>query len=203
MKVARIVVALAMASFAALAGCATETGDGLGSLESAETSENQVTATVGVLGTIQSGETRKAIYSSSPTYRAYRFNAKGGDKITVDVVSPDDSGDPVAWITSTSYAAYAVNDDASPNTFDSKVVYEVPAETPDRTYMIVFRDYAGYRATFETTLNIVSAEPPCDPEHEPNRTYIGTPRTCPTIRYTCQTGTRSFANECGCGCERR
>ncbi len=202
MKVARVIVALGFASLATLAGCAAETGDGIDSQENAETSESQVTATVGVLGTIKNGETKKAVYSQPPTYRAYRFSAKGGDKITVDVVSPDESGDPIAWITNTNYTAYAVNDDASADTFNSKVVYEVPAGTPNRNYMIVFRDYAGYKAAFEVTLNIASAEPPCDPEHEPNRNYIGTPKTCPTIRYTCQAGTRSFANECGCGCTR-
>lgn len=42
----------------------------------------------------------------------------------------------------------------------------------------------------------------CDPDNEPWRNYVGTPATCPTIRYTCQDGTRPFQNACGCGCER-
>ncbi|AKU95401.1 hypothetical protein AKJ09_02065 [Labilithrix luteola] len=41
----------------------------------------------------------------------------------------------------------------------------------------------------------------CDPDKEPNRNYIGTPASCGSIRYTCRTGTHSFKNDCGCGCE--
>lgn len=41
----------------------------------------------------------------------------------------------------------------------------------------------------------------CDPENEPFRKYVGTPSTCMTIRYSCQSGTHSFSNSCGCGCE--
>jgi hypothetical protein len=41
----------------------------------------------------------------------------------------------------------------------------------------------------------------CDPDHEPNRNYLGTPTSCQSIRYRCPSGTRSFQNACGCGCE--
>lgn len=41
----------------------------------------------------------------------------------------------------------------------------------------------------------------CNPEAEPWRDYIGTPSTCPTIRYFCNASQRSFQNDCGCGCE--
>lgn len=41
----------------------------------------------------------------------------------------------------------------------------------------------------------------CNPESEPYRNYVGTPATCPTIRYTCATGWHAFSNPCGCGCE--
>jgi hypothetical protein len=41
----------------------------------------------------------------------------------------------------------------------------------------------------------------CNPEAEPNRNYIGTPATCPMIRYSCSADKRSFQNACGCGCE--
>jgi hypothetical protein len=44
--------------------------------------------------------------------------------------------------------------------------------------------------------------PACDPSSEPNRSYIGTPSTCPAIRFSCPAGQRSFSNACGCGCER-
>ena len=42
----------------------------------------------------------------------------------------------------------------------------------------------------------------CNPAQEPNRRYLGTPETCPRIRYACMAGERSFSNACGCGCER-
>jgi hypothetical protein len=30
---------------------------------------------------------------------------------------------------------------------------------------------------------------------------MGTPDTCPVIKYTCPEGTSHFSNACGCGCE--
>jgi hypothetical protein len=42
----------------------------------------------------------------------------------------------------------------------------------------------------------------CNPANEPNRRYVGTPETCPLIRFACMTGERMFSNACGCGCER-
>ncbi len=42
----------------------------------------------------------------------------------------------------------------------------------------------------------------CDPSNEPNRRYIGTPSTCPMIRFMCVSGEQSFFNSCGCGCEK-
>lgn len=41
----------------------------------------------------------------------------------------------------------------------------------------------------------------CDPANETNRTYVGTPQQCMTLRYTCQPGWTPFSNACGCGCE--
>lgn len=43
--------------------------------------------------------------------------------------------------------------------------------------------------------------PTCDPTKEWNRSYVGTPSTCPLIRFVCEPGTSYFANDCGCGCE--
>jgi hypothetical protein len=42
----------------------------------------------------------------------------------------------------------------------------------------------------------------CNPAAEPNRSYLGTPTTCMTIRFSCPPGSTSFQNTCGCGCER-
>ncbi len=41
----------------------------------------------------------------------------------------------------------------------------------------------------------------CDPSHEPWNDYKGTPTSCQFIRYSCPSGTTSFQNACGCGCE--
>lgn len=42
----------------------------------------------------------------------------------------------------------------------------------------------------------------CNPAEEPWRTYLGTPNACITLLYRCPSGERTFANSCGCGCER-
>jgi hypothetical protein len=42
----------------------------------------------------------------------------------------------------------------------------------------------------------------CNPAREPNRRYVGTPATCPLIRFACMPGEQMFSNTCGCGCER-
>jgi len=42
----------------------------------------------------------------------------------------------------------------------------------------------------------------CDPSNEPNRRYIGTPSTCPVIRFACNGNEHSFFNSCGCGCQK-
>jgi hypothetical protein len=65
----------------------------------------------------------------------------------------------------------------------------------------VFRDYDRADATFKVTLHIDASGPECDPANEPWRDYIGTGYQCETIRYTCPSGTKSFSNSCGCGCE--
>ena len=41
----------------------------------------------------------------------------------------------------------------------------------------------------------------CDPAEEWWRDYIGTPETCPVIRFVCLGDAVYFANDCGCGCE--
>lgn len=41
----------------------------------------------------------------------------------------------------------------------------------------------------------------CNPETEPYRTYVGTPITCETIRFSCAADQKPFKNACGCGCE--
>jgi hypothetical protein len=225
---------VAVASSASL-GCSSSSEK-----ESIDTYESELRLTsIRYLGKIADGESKSSTYTDPPVYRAYGFEASGGDEVTVDVGSED--GDAMGWITSSSYTVYAANDDASDDTFDAKVVYKIPAGTPKRSYRAVFRDYARLAATFTVTLSVKAPEPVtcaygdktytegdqfpstdgcntcscsasgvactkkacvCDPANEPNRNYIGTPDNCGTLRYTCKAGTRSFQNDCGCGCER-
>lgn len=42
----------------------------------------------------------------------------------------------------------------------------------------------------------------CNPASEPWHTYYGTPSQCIQLIYSCPFGERTFANTCGCGCER-
>ena len=41
----------------------------------------------------------------------------------------------------------------------------------------------------------------CDPASEPYHHYLGSPRQCLTLHYTCPAGEIPFANTCGCGCK--
>ncbi len=41
----------------------------------------------------------------------------------------------------------------------------------------------------------------CNPETETDRRYIGTPTSCQTIRFSCNTNESFFSNACGCGCQ--
>lgn len=135
-------------------GCATEQTSKQEESVSSTESELRLSGTR-YLGKIVSGQTRTGTYYNPPRYRSYAFDAKGGDEITVDVASED--GDAVTFITTDRYDVVAYNDDASSETFDSKVLYKVPANAPARSYRIVFRDYELMDATFSVTLNITSA----------------------------------------------
>lgn len=152
----RLLVAGLLGLLVSVAGCSTkdesETGEPV-------TSESEVKPwNIHYLGQIANGETRSAYYYA-PRYRAFAFEASGGDEITVDVKSK--WGDAVTWITDSSYRALAFNDDdLSKFTLDSKVSYVVPADQPTRSYRIVFRDYDELDALFHVTLSIQSPEPP-------------------------------------------
>jgi hypothetical protein len=233
-----LVVSAVALGLAGLAGCSSASAPG--EKDDVDSYESELRlSSPRYLGQIADGETKTNHYTNPPRYRAYGFLAKGGDKITGVVSSVN--GDGMGWITTTGYTVYAANDDASKDTLDAKVVYEVPAGTASRWYRIVFRDYDLLDATFNVTLSIESSTTSCtydgdtyapgasfpstdgcntcscaasgsvactkkacitcDPAKEPNRNYIGDPSSCETIRYTCKTGTHSFQNDCGCGCE--
>lgn len=188
---------LVLSGLAVVTGCSSADAP---SKESIDSSESDLKlSSPQYLGTIADGETKTSNYRNPPRYRAYGFTASAGDEITVNVKSVD--GDAMGWITTASNTVLAANDDASSATLDSKVVYTVPAGTATKTYRIVFRDYDLLDATFTVKLAIKSAVVACDPDTETWRDYKGTPTTCQFIRYSCPSGTKSFQNDCGCGCE--
>lgn len=158
MSSSRFVVSAVLVTFAAMTAmtaCSTQAAK-----EDVGTDQSEVTlSSVRYLGTIQNGETRTGYYYTPPTYRAYGFEAKGGDEITVDISST--YGDAVGYITDAQYNVLSYNDDASSKTFDSKVTYNVPAGLPSRPYRVVFRDYDMLEATFNVKLSIKSAPPRC------------------------------------------
>jgi hypothetical protein len=197
-------VVAGLAGLSAVTGCASP--DAASTKESIDSSESDLKLSYPqYLGQIAEGATKTSNYANPPRYRAYGFTATGGDEITVTVKSYD--GDAMGWITTSSYTVLAANDDASSSTLDSKVVYTVPTGTASRSYRIVFRDYDLLDATFSVKLSIKSSVPvvppvsACDPNNELWRDYKGTPTSCQVIRYSCPSGTASFQNACGCGCE--
>jgi len=186
-----------IAGLAAVTGCGSS---GPASKESIDSSESDLKlSSPQYLGQIADGETKTSNYRNPPRYRAFGFNASAGDEITVNVKSID--GDAMGWITTSGYTVLAANDDASSSTLDSKVVYTVPAGTATKAYRVVFRDYDLLDATFSVKLTIKAAVAACDPDNEPWNDYKGTPTSCEVIRYSCPSGTKSFQNDCGCGCE--
>lgn len=149
-----VVVGTVMTTLAIVAGC----GSSKESQDFETTDSDLKLSGTRYLGLIVSGETRTAQYTSSPTYRAYGFDAKGGDEITVDVKSHD--GDPIGYISDANYKVLALNDDVSSSTLDSQVKYKVPAGQPSQSYRAVFRDYDQLEAEFDVTLTVKSPAAP-------------------------------------------
>lgn len=149
-------------------------------------SELKLTGGTRYLGKIRSGETRTGTYYNPPRFRSYAFDAKGGDKIIVDVKSV--YGDAVTYVTDSSYNVLAYNDDASSSTLDSHVEYTVPAGTSAKSYRIAFRDYDLLDATFTVKLSIE-----------------GSPTTCAYDGETYQPGQQfpstDGCNTCTCGAD--
>jgi hypothetical protein len=156
MQLSRFVITgFVFSALAAMAGCSsTKNADELASAES----DLKIAGTK-YLGPIASGQTKTVHYKAPPNYRSFGISAKGGDQITADIKSED--GDAIGWITDTSYNVLANNDDASDSTFDSEVVYNVPAGQPARSYRIVFREYGMAEANFDVTVSVKSAPATC------------------------------------------
>lgn len=234
MSISRFCVAFTLAAFAVLgSACAAESGDGVSTSESDLKIQGAQ-----YVGKIAPGETKTVYYTDPPLYRAFGFEAQGGDIVTAKVAS--DNSDAMVWIASSRYNVLAENDDANEHTFDAEATYVIPAGTPKRSYRLVFRDYARAESMFKVSLAVRTAEaactyegaaralgasfpatdgcntcsctesgvactelacPACNPENEPNRSYVGTPDSCMLIRFACQPGKQMFHNACGCGCE--
>jgi hypothetical protein len=91
------------------------------------------------LGTLTYGQTSSAkAYSSTPRFRAFKFDGNANDRVDAWVRSTD--GDAVAWLLDKSFNVLASNDDANANTLDAHVVFTLPAST-STTHYLVFRDY--------------------------------------------------------------
>lgn len=180
MSLSRFVIAgLLVSALAAVTGCSSSTEKGAKSEPDVGTTESDLKLNGSkYLGKIKNGETRSGWYYAPPTYRSYGFDAKGGDVITVDVKS--EYGDPMGWITDSSYNVLAFNDDASAATLNAQVKYTVPDGQTARSYRIVLRDYDLLEADFSVKLSIKSA-----------------PATCSYDGQTYQPGD-SFASSDGC-----
>jgi hypothetical protein len=114
---------------------ATDDGDGAGD-DPGYTTTSNLSAEVKLVGTLSYGGSKSTLYSSTPSYRGYRFHGEAGDQISVWVRSS--SGDAVAWLTDTGFNTLAMNDDADSSTYDSHITATLSSTG---TYYVVFRDY--------------------------------------------------------------
>jgi hypothetical protein len=176
-------LAALLVGFAALAGCASESEEGVAAADSALTLQAQV------IGPIASGDTKSGSYNGAPANRAFSFTASGGDKITAEVST---GGDEVVFITDPSFL---VLQDSS----NGRINFTVPAG-PSRPLRLAFRDRNNASPNYTVKLTIVAGA--CNPAAEPWHTYLGTPDECEALHWTCPGGESRFINACGCGCER-
>jgi hypothetical protein len=127
----------------ASAGCAADTTADDDALAS-ESSESDLSASrIQQLGTIASGTTKTASYTSSPLYRAYSFTAKKGDSVDIWVRSAN--GDAVAWLLRANNASIVRNDDATAATQDAHLTAKIGS---DGQYFIAFKEAKGRNADF-------------------------------------------------------
>ncbi len=173
-----LVTSLAFAAPAIAGGCSANT-------EHQDTAnEDQLRAlTPGeVVGTIAYGQTLGPLpYSETPLYRALRFVAAKGDKIDIWVRSAD--GDARAWLTASTFATLASNDDAGAGQKDSHIAFTT---TRAGAYYIVWREKNREDASFEVSL--AGGPPP-----------IAGPITGPitTPGFTATPGTYALTGTCG------
>lgn len=152
---------LVVAAFSALvgaSGCSATTEDDGKSGDALSTAESDLKVSgAKYIGRIGAGETKTVSYDGPPAYRAFGFEAKGGDQITLTVASED--GDAMGWLTDSNYTVLASNDDMSSQSLDSRVTFTVPKGVTRRSFRAVFREYDQAKATFRVSLEITPGEP--------------------------------------------
>ncbi len=169
-----LVASLALVGPTVASGCAASTDPE----ETTTDDELRALAPGEVVGTIAYGQTLGPLrYTKRPLYRALRFVAERGDKIDISVRSS--GGDARAWLTSSTFATIASNDDAAPGRKDAHI--EVTA-TRAGTHYIVWREKNGADASFEVSL--AGGPPP-------------TPGPVVTPGFTAAPGTYTLTGTCG------
>jgi hypothetical protein len=143
---------VALLALVASAGCAVDTSNEDGTL-APESSESDLSASrIQQLGTITSGTTKTASYTSSPLYRAYAFTAKKGD--SVDIWVRSSNGDAVAYLLRSNNASIVRSDNASAATQDAHITATIAA---DGTYFIAFKEAKGKNADFTVSFTSTPA----------------------------------------------
>ncbi len=139
-----LVASLAVAVPVAVGGCTASTEPE----ETTNDDELRALAPGEIVGTIAYGQTLGPLpYTERPLYRALRFVAAKGDKVDIWVRSA--GGDARAWLTASTFATLASNDDARAGQKDSHIAFTT---TRAGTYYIVWREKNREDATFEVSL---------------------------------------------------
>lgn len=147
---------------ALLLTCLLPIGTSLTACASGESDEEAVEAdadlsgsSILTLGSITSGETKTARYTKTPSYRAYSFTARAGDKVDAWVRS--NNGDAKAYILRANFSSVTSNDDADASTNDSHLVATIQTAG---TYYVAFKEYKGKAADFSVSFTKTAASAP-------------------------------------------
>lgn len=150
----RFVLPILVTAFALVAGCATDPTD-----EGADNTQDALQITAKYLGPILSGRTRIARYETESGLSSFGFEARGGDKITLEFKSANGSGNPMGYLTDTQGGTIKENDDASPATRNSRIDYVVPAGSPLQSYRAAFKDLQLSATTLHVKLSMRGGGP--------------------------------------------
>ncbi len=146
---------LALVTLLAVSACSgqkPDVSDDFTDLASLDDKSDAFSKKMKIVGSLDYGQTSDPVkYTSSPTYRAFKFGGAKGDAVEIDVKSHN--GDAVTWLLDNSFKVVAKNDDFGGST-DSHIAAKLPGNTNPSiiTYYIVFRDYDYSNATFTVSL---------------------------------------------------